>query len=103
MMNPMGAMMNPMSMSPMPMMGGTMMPALMMQMAMMMPMACRISCEMNKDSMTIRMTPMDAAQLDALRERCNALNAMMGMGMPALVTCGGMPLVMGSMMGPGTH
>jgi hypothetical protein len=32
--------------------------------------------------------------MDALRERCQAMTAMMAMGMPAMMSCGGMPMMM---------
>jgi hypothetical protein len=32
--------------------------------------------------------------MDALKERCQAMMAMMAMGMPAMMACAGMPMMM---------
>jgi hypothetical protein len=66
----------------------------MMPMMMAMPVMCRMTCEMTKDGMVCRMTPMDASSMQMLTERCNAMNAMMAMGMPAMMSCAGMPMTM---------
>jgi hypothetical protein len=34
-----------------------------------------------------------------MQERCNAMNAMMAMGMPCMMSCGGMPMMMSMMEG----
>jgi hypothetical protein len=94
MMNGMGGM-NPMT-GGMPMMGG--MPGMGMGMPMMaMPMMCRMTYEMTKDGMVCTMRPMDASGMPMMSERCNAMNAMMAMGMPCMVSCNGMPMMMGTM------
>jgi hypothetical protein len=97
MMNPMmGGMMNPM-MNPMmmPMMG---MPMMMPMMGMgMMPMMCKMTCEMGKDGMVCKMTPMDASQLDMMKDRMNQMTNMMNMGVPCMMMCGGMPMMMCTM------
>jgi hypothetical protein len=86
---PMGGGMMPMGGMPgMPMMGGMMMPM------MAMPMMCRMIVEMTQDGMVCKMMPMDASAMEMLAERCNAMNAMMTMGMPCMMSCGGMPLMM---------
>jgi hypothetical protein len=36
--------------------------------------------------------------MDMLKERCQAMMAMMAMGMPAMMACGGMPMMMMSPM-----
>jgi hypothetical protein len=54
---------------------------------------------MGKDGMVCKLMPMDAAQMDMMRERCAAMTSMMGMGMPVMMMCGGMPMMMGSSMG----
>jgi hypothetical protein len=36
--------------------------------------------------------------MDVMRERCEMMTRMMGMGMPMMMTCGGMPMMMGAMM-----
>jgi len=85
----MGGGMMPMGGMPgMPMMGGMMMPM------MAMPMMCRMTVEMTQDGMVCKMMPMDASAMEMLAERCNAMNAMMSMGMPCMMSCGGMPLMM---------
>ena len=61
-----------------------------------MPMMCRMTVEMTKDGMVCRMTPMDQGGMEMMADRCNAMNAMMAMGMPCLVACGGMPMMMGT-------
>ncbi len=103
MMMPMGGMMPGMpGMMPgmmggmMPGMMGGMMPGAMMggMMPMMaMPMMCRMTVEMAKDGMVCKMMPMDGSGMEAMTERCNAMNAMMAMGMPGMLSCGGMPMM----------
>jgi hypothetical protein len=66
---------------------------------MMAPMMCRMTMEMGKDGMTCKMMPMDPSMMDMMRERCEMMTRMMGMGMPMMMTCGGMPMMMGMMMG----
>jgi hypothetical protein len=34
--------------------------------------------------------------MEGMTERCNAMNAMMAMGMPMMVSCNGMPMMMGA-------
>jgi hypothetical protein len=34
--------------------------------------------------------------MEMMTERCNAMNAMMAMGMPCLMSCNGMPMMMGT-------
>src|SRR5688572_3771861 len=86
-MMPMPMMMMPMPM-PMGMMGGMGMPNQMMGMMgmpgmmPMQPMMCRMTCEMTKDGMVCKMMPMDAAQMEMMKERCTAMMSMMAMGMP---------------------
>ncbi len=84
-MMPMGVMPG---MMPMPMQMGSM-PMPMMAM----PMMCRMTVEMTKDGMVCRMTPMDQAGMEMMADRCNAMNAMMAMGMPCMMACGGMPMM----------
>jgi len=84
-MNPMMGM-NPMSMG-MPMM----MPMMMRQMA---PMMVQMTCEMGKDGMMCRMMPMDAGQMEMMKDCCDAMNSMMAMGMPMMMMCNGMPMMM---------
>jgi hypothetical protein len=64
----------------MPMMGG--MPG-------MMPMMCRMTMEMGKDGMVCKVMPMEGANMDMLRERCESMMKMMAMGMPMMMMCGG--------------
>ena len=88
-MNPMMGGMPMMGMNPM--MGG--MP-MMMPMMMRMPMMGRMTCEMGKDGMMCKMMPMDASQMDMMKECCEAMNSMMAMGMPMMMMCNGMPMMM---------
>jgi hypothetical protein len=53
-----------------------------------------MTCEMTKDGMVCKMMPMDAGQMGMMQERCNAMNAMMGMGTPMMMMCGGMPMML---------
>jgi hypothetical protein len=82
-------MMNGMNMNGMmsPMMMGGMMP-------MMAPMMCKMSCEMTKDGMVMKMMPQDQAMMDRMKERCDAMCAMMAMGAPMMVSMNGMPMMM---------
>lgn len=72
----------------MPMMGAGM-PGMMPMMSMM----CRMRCEMDKDGMVCRMTPMDSGQMEAMKLCCEALRSMMAMGAPCVMMCNGMPLL----------
>jgi hypothetical protein len=101
-MNPMG--MNPMGMSPMmgmnPMMGMGMpmnmgMPMMMPMMGMgMMPMMCKVTMEMGKDGMICKMMPMDPSHMEQMKERMQTMMSCMHNGMPCMMTCGGMPMMM---------
>jgi hypothetical protein len=73
------------------MMGG------MMPQMMPIPMMCKMTVEMTKDGMVCKMMPMDPSQMDMMRERCNAMMAMAHMGMPLIMMCGSMPMLMGTM------
>jgi hypothetical protein len=53
-----------------------------------------MTCEMTKDGMVCKLMPMDASQMDMMRERCNALLSMTAMGMPMMMMCGNMPMLM---------
>jgi hypothetical protein len=48
--------------------------------------------EMGKDGMTCKMMPMDAAGMEALRERFDSMMKMMSTGMPVMFACGGQML-----------
>ncbi|MGE3459650.1 MAG: hypothetical protein AB7O24_31345 [Kofleriaceae bacterium] len=87
--------MNPM-MSPMmnPMMG--MMQMMPMMMGMMQPVMCKMSCEMTKDGLTCKMTPVDPGHMDLMKDRVSMMMSMMQAGVPWVMFCGGMPMVMGS-------
>jgi hypothetical protein len=39
------------------------------------------------------MTPMDASGMEMMTERMNAMSAMMAMGMPAMMSCAGIPMM----------
>jgi hypothetical protein len=58
------------------------------------PMMCRMTCEMGKDGMVCKMMPMEASQMDMMRDRCAAMTSMMSAGMPCMMMCGGMPMMM---------
>ena len=64
-----------------------------------MPMMCHMSFEMTKEGMVCKMTPMDGSGMGTMAERCNAMNAMMAMGMPCMMSCNGMPMMMGMSAG----
>jgi hypothetical protein len=81
-----------MGMGMMPMMG---MPGMNMGMGMMPTMNCQVSCEMMPDGMMMKMKPANASMMDMMRERCDMMNNMMNMGMPMMIMCGGMPMMMG--------
>jgi len=54
---------------------------------------------MTKDGMVVKMMPMEGSGMGSgmgmMTERCNAMNAMMAMGMPCMMSCNGMPMMMG--------
>jgi hypothetical protein len=66
----------------------------MMPMAMMMPMMCRMTVEVTKEGLVCKMSPADPNQMEALRERANAMSAILAMGMPCTIACGGMPMML---------
>lgn len=81
-------MMGGMPMMNMPMMGG--------MMPMMMPvMTCTMTCEMTKDGMVCTMAPMPGMTMEMMQECCTRMTTMMGMGMPMMMCCNGMPMMMG--------
>jgi len=41
-----------------------------------------------------KMLTMDMAQMDMMKERCEQMMNMMNMGMPCMMMCGGMPMMM---------
>ena len=53
-----------------------------------------MSMEMGKDGMVCKMMPMDPSQMDMMRERMKTMESMMGQGMPCMMMCGGMPMMM---------
>lgn len=88
-------MMNPMMMNPM-MMGGMPMTGMMPGMAMPM-MMCKMTCTMTPGgAMSCEMSPMDPAMKDMFMQCCQNMMAMMGAGMPMMMSCGGM-MMMGMM------
>lgn len=97
-MNPMTAAMNMMpmmsNMMGMPMMSG--MPGMMgMPMPMPMPMMmCQMTCEMTADGMVCTMMPMEGMSMDMMKECCERMMAMMNYGMPCMMMCPGMPMMM---------
>jgi len=60
----------------------------------MMPMMCKMTCEMTKDGMLCKMVPMDASQMDMMKDRMTTMMSMMQSGMPCMMMCGGMPMMM---------
>jgi hypothetical protein len=97
-MNPMMSMMNPMMGMMNPMMGMPMNPMMMngmMGMPMPMPMMmCQMTCEMTPDGMVCTMKPMDGMAMDMMKDCCDRMNAAMSMGMPAMMMCPNMPMMM---------
>lgn len=94
----MNAAMQMMPMVSMPMMGmpGMGMPGMAMPMPLPM-MMCKMTCSMSPDgTMTCEMAPMDAAMKDMFMQCCQNMMAMMGNGMPMMMSCGGM-MMMGMM------
>lgn len=106
---PQGNMMSPGPMMPgmmMPMMGmmpqmmpqmmpGMMMPQMMMGIMPVMagaggaaPLLCRMTVEMGKDSLTCKITPMEGAGLDLLRERAEAMMRALAVGVPVTMMSG---------------
>ncbi len=71
----------PMTGMPMPMMGG------------MLAMMCTMSMEMGKDGMVCKMMPAQAMTMEQMTACCEVMKRMMGMGMPAMMMCGGMCLM----------
>jgi hypothetical protein len=57
---------------------------------------CKMTFEMTKDGMVCKMTPTDASQMELMKACCDMMNAMMAAGMPATMSCGGMPMMTGS-------
>jgi hypothetical protein len=81
--------MMPMMMNPM-MMGGMMNP---MMMGGMMPMMmCRMSCEMTKDGMMMKMMAPEGMSQDMFMDMCARMMPMM-MSMPTMMACGGMMML----------
>lgn len=84
---------------PMPMMGMGMMPQMMMPQMMMgvmpvmagaggTPLLCRMTVEMGKDSLVCKITPMEGAGLDLLRERAEAMTRALSVGVPVTMMSG---------------
>jgi len=75
---PANRMMNPMMSMPMPM------PVMM----------CQMTCEMTPEGMVCTMKPMDGMAMDMMKECCDRMNAAMSMGMPTMMMCPNMPMMM---------
>jgi hypothetical protein len=92
---PMPMPMGPMGMGMMPMMMGMGNPPMMMGAGMPVPMMApaKVSCEMEKDGMVMKMSPADPQLLPMMRERCEMMKSMMGSGAPVMVGAGGMPMM----------
>jgi hypothetical protein len=73
----------------MPMMSGMGMPT----MSGMMPMMCRMTMEMSKDGLICKVMPMEGANMDMLRERCESMIKMMATGAPMMMMCGGSTMI----------
>jgi hypothetical protein len=56
------------------------------------PMVCRMTCEMTQEGVVMKLAPMDASQLEAMRERMYGMAAMMAAGLPVFTSCGGVPV-----------
>jgi len=60
----------------------------------MMPMMmCKMTCTMTSSGMKCEMMPMDDASKDMFMECCQRMMAMMNMGMPMMMACGGMGMM----------
>jgi hypothetical protein len=58
---------------------------------------CKVTCEMTKDGMMCKFMPMDAGHMDQMKDRMTMMMNMMQAGMPCMMMCGGMPMMMGGM------
>lgn len=87
---PQGAMMGqvPMMMAPQMMMPNMMM-GVMPMMPGVTPMMCRMTMEVGKDGITCKLSPMDPAGMDMLRERFEAMMRGMSLGVPIAITSAG--------------
>jgi hypothetical protein len=62
-------------------------------------MIARMTCEMTKDGMVCKLSPSsEAGAYEAMQQRCDLMNRMMAVGMPMMMMCGGLPMMMGSPM-----
>jgi hypothetical protein len=85
-------MMNPMM--PNMMNGIPMMPNMMNGIPMMPNIMAKITCEMQKDGMICKIIPIDGASMEIIAGRCDIINKMISMGIPMIMMCGGMPIIM---------
>ncbi len=89
-MNMMSAMMPGMQQMMHPMMQAMMHGQTMPMMMPMMPMTMTMHCEMSGNAMVCKMTPMGNTTAEMMKECCERMNSMMGMGMPVMMMCGNM-------------
>ncbi|MGN6104745.1 MAG: hypothetical protein ACTHU0_06565 [Kofleriaceae bacterium] len=59
----------------------------------MVPLTCKMTSEMTKDGMICKMMPTDMSQMDMMKDRMNMMMSMMQSGMPCMLACGGMPMM----------
>ena len=71
----------------MPMMGG-------MQMPMMMPMMAKMMCEMSDDGMRCTIMPAEGTSKEMFNSYGEMIMKMMSSGMPMMISCAGMPMMM---------
>lgn len=57
------------------------------------PMACKMTYEMTSDGIVCKLTAVDPSHLEMLRERMHAMMGVLGMGVPLVVACGAMPML----------
>jgi hypothetical protein len=57
-----------------------------------------MTCEMTAEGMVCKMMPMGGMAMPAFTEACERMMAMMNMGMPCMMACGGMMMMCMPMM-----
>ncbi|MCS6913916.1 MAG: hypothetical protein RMK29_07325 [Myxococcales bacterium] len=53
-----------------------------------------MSMDMGKDGILCRLMPTEGGSMDLLRDRCETMMKMMSMGMPVMMMCGNMPMML---------
>ncbi|MGH9916789.1 MAG: hypothetical protein ACRD63_16050, partial [Pyrinomonadaceae bacterium] len=55
---------------------------------------CTMTCKMTPTGMVCEMMPMEGMSMEMMKDCCDRMTAMMNMGMPMMMSCGGMPMMM---------